>query len=246
MMCEEILSKIANVSQELLSDNLVGIYLHGSLATGCFNPEKSDIDLLAVVGSTITKETLDAYLDALKAIDTDKMIDLHIIEKKHCDPFVYPTPYLLAYSKRNENGDFFGESCDIAADISVIRTYGSVIYGKDIADVFAEIVKEDYIDSILYRIENAREDVFTNTCHTILDLCTVSAYLKDGLILSRKAGGKWAMKTLSKKYYSLLASALAEYTSTQNDDAAQISASDAFEFADIMLYDIEKDLSQML
>ena len=38
----------------ILADNLVGFYLHGSLAMGCFNPELSDIDFLAVVSRPMT------------------------------------------------------------------------------------------------------------------------------------------------------------------------------------------------
>ena len=37
--------------QQVLGANLVGLYLYGSLVTGDFNPECSDIDLLAVTGS---------------------------------------------------------------------------------------------------------------------------------------------------------------------------------------------------
>src|ERR1700694_385121 len=40
----------------LLSDNLIGIYLHGSLAMGCFNPRRSDIDLIVVTRRGITPE----------------------------------------------------------------------------------------------------------------------------------------------------------------------------------------------
>lgn len=243
MIYEEILSEITKVSRETFSDGLVGIYLHGSLAMGCFNPEKSDIDALVVTESTASKEALESYVEAIKAADPDGRVDLHVIERRSCVPFVYPTPYLLAYSSRNNDGDLFGESCDIAADISVINTYGSVVYGKDIQEVFTEIPKEDYIDSILYGVENAREDIFTKPVCTILDLCRVSAFLKDGLILSRKAGGKWAMKTLQKKYYSLLSSALEAYTSV-SDSTEPIPTGDAFEFADIMLYDIEKELAK--
>ncbi len=43
--------------REILEDNLVGIYLHGSLAMGCFNPERSDIDLLIVTRHGMTVET---------------------------------------------------------------------------------------------------------------------------------------------------------------------------------------------
>jgi hypothetical protein len=31
--------------QDILKENLVGMYLHGSLAMDCFNPARSDIDL---------------------------------------------------------------------------------------------------------------------------------------------------------------------------------------------------------
>jgi predicted nucleotidyltransferase len=30
-------------------ENLIGVYLHSSIAMGCFNPSRSDIDLLVVV-----------------------------------------------------------------------------------------------------------------------------------------------------------------------------------------------------
>ena len=42
-------------SKNILQDNLIGIYLHGSLAMGCFNEKKSDIDLLVVVKQSAIK-----------------------------------------------------------------------------------------------------------------------------------------------------------------------------------------------
>src|SRR5687767_11788157 len=40
-----------------LAENLSGVYLHGSLATGCFNPLRSDIDILVVTRAKIPVET---------------------------------------------------------------------------------------------------------------------------------------------------------------------------------------------
>ena len=40
-----------------LGDTLIGIYLHGSLALGCFNPERSDLDLLVVNAQPMSVET---------------------------------------------------------------------------------------------------------------------------------------------------------------------------------------------
>lgn len=41
----------------ILGGELVGIYLHGSAAMGCFRAAVSDLDLLAVVGSPLSRRT---------------------------------------------------------------------------------------------------------------------------------------------------------------------------------------------
>ena len=47
-----ILDHVVEQYVEILKDNLVGIYLHGSLAMGCFT-KKSDIDLLVLVNNPL-------------------------------------------------------------------------------------------------------------------------------------------------------------------------------------------------
>lgn len=44
MEYQEILRKIATAYTKILQDNLAGIYVHGSIAFGCFHWSKSDID----------------------------------------------------------------------------------------------------------------------------------------------------------------------------------------------------------
>ena len=46
---QALLSKFTEETRNILGDELVGVYLHGSAAMGCFNPAKSDLDLLIVV-----------------------------------------------------------------------------------------------------------------------------------------------------------------------------------------------------
>ena len=46
---EPLLSEIRCTHLEILGGNLVGLYLHGSLALGGFNPRRSDVDYIAVV-----------------------------------------------------------------------------------------------------------------------------------------------------------------------------------------------------
>ena len=54
MPYQSILDEIIDKSKEILGKNLIGIYLHGSMAMGCFNPDKSDIDLIIVIKDDIS------------------------------------------------------------------------------------------------------------------------------------------------------------------------------------------------
>ena len=56
MFYQNVLDRMTKRSKEIFGGNLTGVYLHGSMAMGCFNPEKSDIDLLNVVEDDITDE----------------------------------------------------------------------------------------------------------------------------------------------------------------------------------------------
>jgi streptomycin 3"-adenylyltransferase len=41
----------------ILGARLVGMYIHGSIAMGCFNPQSSDIDVLAIVSHPLCIES---------------------------------------------------------------------------------------------------------------------------------------------------------------------------------------------
>lgn len=44
-----------------------------------------------------------------------------------------------------------------------------------------------------------------------MNLARVLAYIKDGLVLSKKEGGEWALKNVHERYHSLIQGALIEY-----------------------------------
>jgi predicted nucleotidyltransferase len=55
--------------RRLLGKNIVGLYLSGSLAYGDFVPERSDIDLQAVVRSPLTQEELRSVEELHREIE---------------------------------------------------------------------------------------------------------------------------------------------------------------------------------
>lgn len=103
----DILDKIVNQSRKILGEELIGIYLHGSMAMGCFNPDKSDIDLIFVIRDHITDtqkmKFMNCIVDANKSA-LSKGIELSIVKQKYCKHFVYPTPFELHFQMHIYSG----------------------------------------------------------------------------------------------------------------------------------------------
>ena len=124
-------------AQAILKVNLCGVYLHGSAVMGCFNPKKSDVDLIFVVEHGLSERDKRAFLDLtveLNAVAPPKGIEMSIVRRAVCNPFVYPTPYELHFSAgyldwyREDPADYIkemqGTDVDLAAHFTVIRARG--------------------------------------------------------------------------------------------------------------------------
>lgn len=221
MVCGELLSRFAERTREILGDNLMGIYLHGSAAMGCFNEEKSDLDLILVVKEEIPNAVKMEFMRSVAEFNEEapaKGIELSIVKREFCNPFVYPTPFELHFSVTHlkwfqENPEDYiekmrGTDKDLAAHFTIIKTYGAVLYG----------------DSL----------------YLTLNLCRVLAYLKEGLVLSKKAGGEWAIRVLPEEFRSLVREALHSYGS---DAEMTVCPETALRFADYMISQIERFLA---
>ncbi|MBP5605255.1 MAG: DUF4111 domain-containing protein [Ruminiclostridium sp.] len=225
MGTDQLLEEYTEASKRILKDRLVGIYLHGSAVMGCFNPSKSDIDIIVVVNDTLSEDLKRKYMDMvteLNAVGPAKGIEMSIVRKSVCSPFVYPTPFELHFSAmhsgwyhddpegyiRNMNGT----DKDLAAHFTIIRKRGKCLYGEPKEDIFGEVPVSDYIDSIRGDIEDAAQEIQNNTMYLTLNLARVSAYLEEGLVLSKKEGGEWALKTIPTEYTAHIRNALREYT----------------------------------
>lgn len=226
---ENLTKDFVERSRAILGQNLVGIYLHGSAVMGCFNEKKSDIDLLIVVNTTVPVEIKRQYMDMVVEINKyapEKGIELSIVKKDVCKPFIYPTPFELHFSiahlewYKTNPSDYLnrmnGVDKDLAAHFTIIYHRGKCLYGKEIRDVFEKVGAEFYFDSIWNDIENAKEEILTNPTYIILNLCRVLAYRKDSLILSKQEGGNWGIANLPEKYHDLISNALDEYASDKS------------------------------
>ena len=219
-----LLKTISERYQDILEHNLIGIYIHGSIAFGCFDWDRSDIDFIVVVENTVPRSIKIELLSVLEELceqAPEKGFEMSVVLKQYCKKFIYPTPYELHFSndwrlkKYLENPLLLSNietDNDLAAHFTVIKNVGLVLFGEPIEKIFGNVPKEDYLDSISLDIENAKEDVLNYPVYVILNLCRVYAYIKDGMVLSKEQGGRWGLNNLSHLYHNLIANILDNYT----------------------------------
>ena len=251
---EPLINRFAALSEEILKDNLTGIYLHGSAVMGYWQPKKSDLDFIVVVREDMTDETKREYMDRLITLDAAcpaKGIEMSIVTKNVCKPFVYPTPFILHYSRmhngwyRKDPEDYIrkmnGTDKDLAAHFTVIRSRGRCLYGFPVSEMFGEVPEQDYLDSIWHDISGAKEEIEEQPMYLILNLARVLAYLKEKEVLSKKEGGEWGLRNLPERYHPLIRSALCEYEDGEDILYDRVLAAD---YADYMLRQISPGMKQ--
>lgn len=221
-MMEEYATALAKRISGLFQYKLTGVYLHGSLAMDCFNPEISDIDLLIIVEDGISKDEKKALDDLfLKEYRGDhlpaKGLEVSVITRGNVRPLLYPTPFDYHFSDmhidaiRRGDATFPASDPDIAAHIAVIRTRGRALIGEPIESVFAPVPHTIYMRAIYYDIQDAETDILKQPTYMILNLCRVYQFCINQSVASKKEGGEWGLQSLPVRFHPIIQKAMKAY-----------------------------------
>ena len=244
-----LLARISERYQKILAEKLTGIYVHGSIAFGCFRWETSDIDFLVVVEECLVQHEKEALIRVLLELDNQapaKGFEMSVVLRSACSPFVEPVPYELHYSnayradyQRDLEGTctaLQGVDMDLAAHMTVVYNVGKVLCGLPVEQVFAPVPRESYLRSIWYDIENVQEEIERDPVYYVLNLCRVLAFVEQGKVLSKAQGGEWGMAHLPEDT-GIINAAWAAY----RNDASFSTQEGLCDFAEKMLLRIRQN-----
>ncbi len=97
----QYLVHIAAALGDVLGDSLAALYVYGSLATGSFHRERSDIDLIAVTRSKLSPELRERVARALVRLSDERPtlgdIEVSVIQERYARSFEHPLPYEVHY-----------------------------------------------------------------------------------------------------------------------------------------------------
>lgn len=214
-----------------LADRLTGVYLHGSLAMGCYFRPKSDLDLLVVVGGPLPPEERRRLAQICVALSDERPtpgdLELSVVQMRHTCRFAHPLAFEVHYGDSHKEQIRRGESDytverrddDLAAHCTVTRARGVTLAGAAILDVFGPVPWEMYVASVLgdfdWIVEG--EHILKSPYYGVLNCCRVLQLLTEGegTVASKVEGAAWALARLPESYRPIVGQALACYRSAR-------------------------------
>lgn len=213
--------------QTILGDRLVGIYLYGSLASGDFDPQRSDIDFLVITTGELPQEIIAALeamhmrLVASNLKWAKKLEGAYLPQNtlRRYDPDAAPCPgvnecrFLIA-----------SPGSDWIIQRHILRQHGVVVTGPARLSEWIDPVQPD---DLRYAVRSVLDEWWTPMlaetneptapsflqrseyqAYAVLTMCRALHTFEHGCIASKPAAARWAMKTLEERWARLIAWAL--------------------------------------
>lgn len=100
-----VLQELEPHVRELLGPNLRAMYVYGSLAFECYNPARSDVDVLVVTRRRMAPETRRALASFLHRLAETANVEISFLSRADLEPWRYPTPFDYHFSGEDEGED---------------------------------------------------------------------------------------------------------------------------------------------
>ncbi len=216
-----------------LRGNLQGVYLHGSLATGCFHPTRSDVDLLVVVRRVLGPPTKRRLVEALLILSrAPHPVEISFLRQRALRFWRHPAAFELHYSEdwRQGYAAYLAadggrwpvaarEDADLAAHVKVTKERGVVLWGASVAQALPDVPDADFLDAVVSDMAWARARVEEFPVYAVLNACRIYAYHLEGRLLSKAEGAVWGARNLPERFAPTVAAAHDAYRSPDPDPA---------------------------
>ena len=208
---------VATCAEACLGSALVGVYVHGSAALGGWLAHVSDLDILVVTDGPATRGVLVPFGEEISGLARSgpaSGIELSVIDRELARDPRAPWNYLLHAAApcdpRSSTRVVFDDGAgdpDLLMHIAVTRAAGVPVRGPDPADLFGDAARHSVLAYLASELEWALREA--PETYAVLNACRALAYLEDGLIVSKVAGGVSGVARLPQ-HQGLIARALEE------------------------------------
>jgi streptomycin 3"-adenylyltransferase len=206
---EQYLDRVVSALRDDLGPDLIGVYLHGSLAMGAFTPGRSDIDMLAVCAAPLTPERstgLGKALDAIPRPASGGDLEFSLTTEAAVRAASAAPAFELHVSTHDEptvvdGHDRPGDE-DLVTHFAMARARGRSLFGPDPVEMFPEPDRALLISSMRGDIEWARsssaagweghdQPQAASMAYQVLNGARCLRFLETGDLGSKAEGAEW-------------------------------------------------------
>ena len=212
-----LLQAVLSGAREVLGERFVGMVLHGSLAGGGFDPQRSDIDFLIITRDEVPEETI-AGLKAMHAgITASGKPWANHIEGSYIplDALRRYDPALAAHPALRVDGSFEvdGHGPDWIIQRHIIREKGIVLAGPPVRDLIDPVSPIDLRRAQLGILREWWTPPFAsperfNTAeyqaYAVLTMCRALYLLEFGEVAAKADAAAWAQRTYGESWAELI------------------------------------------
>ena len=151
MLIKNIVNDVSDKIEKLLGDNIVGIYLFGSLVLGDFDENFSDIDLMIVLKRDINKDEFEKIKNLQKYISekysrfgTDG-IEMIFVSTETIKNYLVKETFLTAVAPGNPLETVVCKP-EFLIYFYIVKNYGKTILGIPKEEVFPIISETDFVN----------------------------------------------------------------------------------------------------
>ncbi|MEJ7815615.1 MAG: aminoglycoside adenylyltransferase domain-containing protein [Rubrobacter sp.] len=202
---EALLGRLTDEIRRNSNDSLVGLYVYGSLVTGDFDKDRSDIDLLAVVDSDVEDDTF-GWLDRMHA----RLVEDHPAWEDRIEVAYVPAPALWNFRTQTNQiavvspGEPFhlkAAGKDWLMNWYTVREVGVTLYGPTPQALIPEISQSEFVEAVREQAEVWREWVYKMRTpgaqsYAVLTMCRALYTHTHGRQASKKQAALWAQAYL--------------------------------------------------
>lgn len=214
----EILSRLRSDVQQIIGNQFVGMYLYGSLSSGDFNPDTSDIDFLVVTTDTFSEEKIAALECMHKRIWASGMKWASKLEGSYV-----PQKYIRRHEANNPPCPMVNEGkydldqhgSDWIIQRHIVREYGVVLAGPDPKTLIDPVTPDEIREAILGILHEwwfpmlddstwLRQHGSDYHGYAVITMCRALHGLEYGKIVSKPMAIQWARENLGGPWQPLI------------------------------------------
>jgi predicted nucleotidyltransferase len=208
---------VVAILRDVLGDDAIGAYLHGSTALARLRPH-SDIDILALSRRPTTNAERERLIRSILPISgsravsgPSRSIELTIVVEADVRPWRYPPTLDFQHGDwwrpEYEAGDlapWTTPNPDLATVLTMVREADRPAFGPAASEAFDPVPRADLDRAVVEAIPGLLEDLEQDTANVVLTFARIWTTLATGRIRPKDVAAAWALRRLPEGHRPVL------------------------------------------